>query len=313
MSKIRTFFRLASSPSNLVRPLVSNNYLKWLPDKKYYEIVYKATFGHPIDWKNPRTFNEKLQWLKLYNRKPEFTMMADKYAVRTFVKDRIGEEYLVPLIGKWDDAKKIDFSSLPNQFVLKCNHDQGSVIICTDKQNFDAEAARKKLSENLKKNHYWRTREWPYKNIKPCIIGEKYLQDGNDKVELSDYKVLCFNGEPKLIEVHRGRFGEMHTQDFYDINWKKTEFNQPDVPSSAEEMERPDFADKMFELSKKLSKGIEHIRVDWYYTNNRLYFSELTFYDASGFDPFKEGQDKLIGDWLTLPKETTVTVVNSEK
>ena len=301
MSKINTFIKLLSSPSKMIRPLANNGLINWMSDKMFISCVYKSVFGKRLDLTNPETFNEKLQWLKLYNRRPEYTMMVDKYRVRQYINDKIGSEYLVPLLGMWKNVEDIDFERLPNQFVLKCNHDQGSVVICKDKATFDVLAAKKKLAQKLKKNHYWAIREWPYKNVEPCIICEKYMSNelGND--ELSDYKVLCFNGEPKLVEVHRGRFVGHHTQDFYDTEWNKTKFQQPDVPLSQEIMEKPVFAEEMFELSRKLSKGIPHVRVDWYFTNSHLYFSELTFYDASGFDPFIDEQDREIGGWLVLP------------
>lgn len=302
MSKISTFFRLLHTPEKMVRPLAKYELINWMPDDIYAKLVFKATFGCQLNLDNPKSFNEKLQWLKLYNRRPEYTMMVDKYRVREYIKQKIGEEYLIPLLGVWERVEDIDFNELPAQFVLKCNHDQGSVVICKDKNQFDENAAKEKLKNKLVKNHYWPTREWPYKNIKPCVICEKYMED-EGKEELSDYKVLCFNGEPKLIEVHRGRFGGKHTQDFYDVKWKKTGFNQPDVPMSDEIMEKPAFVELMLDLSRKLADGIPHVRVDWYYANEHLYFSELTFYDASGFDPFEGNQDEEIGSWLQLPEK----------
>lgn len=303
MGKVGTFFELIQTPGKLVRPLARNGLINWMSDETYIRLVFKATFGYELDLNNPKTFSEKLQWLKLYNRRPEYTMMVDKYRVREYIREKIGDEYLIPLLNVWGSVEEIDFDKLPNQFVLKCNHDQGSVVICKDKAHFDIDAAKQKLARKLKRNHYWSIREWPYKNVKPCIICEQYMQDDGGKEELSDYKVLCFNGEPKLIEVHRGRFGGGHTQDFYDTDWKKTVYNQPDVPMSDEVMDKPVFADEILGLSRMLSAGIPHVRVDWYYTNGHLYFSELTFFDASGFDPFADDQDAEIGSWLVLPEK----------
>lgn len=303
VSKLITFLKLAKTPRKLVRPMASNGLINWMSDETFIKLVFKASFGYELDLNNPKTFSEKLQWLKLYNRRPEYTMMVDKYRVRDYIREKIGEEYLIPLLNVWNSVEEIDFDSLPNQFVLKCNHDQGSVVICKDKSTFDVEAAKRKLARKLKRNHYWSIREWPYKNVKPCIICEQYMQDDGGKEELSDYKVLCFNGEPKLIEVHRGRFGGGHTQDIYDLNWNKTKYYQPDVPTSDEVMDKPVFAEEMISLSRKLSDGIPHVRVDWYYTNEHLYFSELTFYDGSGFDPFMDNQDLEIGSWLVLPEK----------
>lgn len=303
MSKLITFLKLAKNPGKLVRPMASNGLINWMSDETFIKLVFKATFGYELDLDNPQTFSEKLQWLKLYNRRPEYTMMVDKYRVREYIREKIGDEYLIPLLNVWNSVEEIDFDALPNQFALKCNHDQGSVVICKDKSNFDVEDAKRKLARKLNRNHYWSIREWPYKNVKPCIICEQYMQDDSGKEELSDYKVLCFNGEPKLIEVHRGRFGGGHTQDIYDLNWNKTKYYQPDVPTSDEVMDKPVFTEEMISLSRKLSDGIPHVRVDWYYTNGHLYFSELTFYDGSGFDPFMDNQDLEIGSWLVLPEK----------
>lgn len=301
MAKLITAVKLMKTPSHMIQPMVSNGMLKWMPDKVYAKLVYKAIFGEELNLENPCTFNEKLQWLKLYYRKPEFTMMVDKYRVRKYIEKQIGKQYLVPLLGVWKSVDEIDFDTLPNQFVLKCNHDQGSVMICKDKEHFDIEGAKKFLTRKLSKNHYWFTREWPYKNVKPCIICEKYMEDSEGNGSLSDYKVLCFNGEPKLIELHKDRFGKIHTQDFYDANWNRTTIEQACSPLADEVMEKPAFFNEMMDLSRKLSEGLPHIRVDWYYTNHQLYFSELTFYDASGFEPFLDDYDKEIGEWITLP------------
>ncbi len=302
MSKLKTFLKLIKTPEKLIRPLASNGLINWMSDETYIKLVFRASFGYELDLNNPKTFSEKLQWLKLYNRQPEYTNLVDKYRVRQYISEKIGEKYLVPLLNVWNSVEEIEFDSLPNQFVLKCNHDQGSVVICKDKSNFNIDRAKQKLARKLKRNHYWSIREWPYKNIQPCIIGERYIQD-DGKDELSDYKVLCFNGEPMLIEVHKGRFEGGHTQDFYDVNWNKTMFNQPGIPMSDEILDKPVFINEMLKLSRKLSAGMPHVRVDWYYADGHLFFSELTFYDGSGFEPFEGKQDAEIGSWLILPKK----------
>lgn len=301
MSKINTFLKLIHTPMNLVRPLSSNGLLNWLPDKIVVELEYKAVFGEMPNLISPKSFNEKLQWLKLYNRQSEYTMMVDKYKVREYISEKIGNTYLVPLLGHWNNADEIQFEDLPAKFVLKCNHDQGSVVICRNKAVLNINDVKKKMNTRLKRNVFWGLREWPYKNVKPCIIAEKYLSNNELDDELSDYKVLCFNGEPKLVEVHKNRFGKKHTQDFYDINWNRTGIQQPDLPMSEEIMSKPIFVDKMIELSKILATGIPHVRVDWYYSGGEIYFSELTFFDGSGLEPFFKGQDELIGSWLKLP------------
>ena len=273
-----------------------------LPDDKYLEKLYKAHFHKELDLENPVTFNEKLQWLKLYNRKPEYTVMVDKYKVREYIAQTLGEEYLIPLIGVWDDPDEIDFDALPDQFVLKCNHNSGlGMCICKDKSKLDIPKVKAELRKGLKQDYYLTGREWPYKDVPRKIICEKYMQDDSKTGELADYKVLCFNGEPRLVEIHRGRFEGVHTQDFYNEDWVKTDIEQPELPLSDEIMQRPPFVDEMFRLSRILAKNIPHVRVDWYYTGGRLYFGELTFFDGSGFGAFEGSQDMEIGSWLKLP------------
>ena len=259
--------------------------------------------GGDLDLENPKTFNEKLQWLKLYNRKPEYTMMVDKYRVREYIAQTLGEEYLIPLLGVWDDPDDIDFDALPNQFVLKCNHNSGlGMCICKDKSRLNIAKVKAGLRKGLAQDYYLTSREWPYKDVPRKIIAEKYMEDDSSTGELADYKVLCFNGEPKLVEIHHGRFAGIHTQDFYDTDWNKTDFEQPDDPLSDEVMEKPPFADEMFRLTRDLAKDIPHVRVDWFYTQKRLYFGEITFFDGAGFVPFVGNQDEIIGEWIELPE-----------
>lgn len=274
-----------------------------MPDAEYLKRLFKARTRYPLNLDNPKTFNEKLQWLKLYYRKPEFTEMVDKYAVKRFVAERIGEQYVIPNLGVWERFEEIDFDLLPNQFVLKCTHDSGGLVICKDKGKLDIEAARKKIEKCLKKNYYLIGREWPYKDVEPRILAEAYMEDAADSA-LIDYKVMCFHGEAKLIQVHNGRFVQ-HMQDFYDTLWNRVNVTQG-PPQTKTEMEKPVFLDEMLRLSAELSKDLPHLRVDWYYVNNQLYLGELTFFDASGFEAFEpHSYDLLLGDWITLPAETT--------
>ena len=257
--------------------------------------------GYGLDLKNPKTFNEKLQWLKFHNRKNEYSTMVDKFEVKEYVSNLIGNNYVIPTLGVWNDVDSIDFSSLPKQFVLKCTHDSGSIIICKDKSKFDVKSAKKKLKKWLKYNYYYATFEWPYKNVKPRIIAEKYMEDESGG-ELKDYKFLCFNGEPKLIEVHSHRLtGGIHTQDIYDMEWKKTKIAQIGDPISKVEYPKPQSFEQMVKFSKILSNNIPHLRVDWYDINGRLYFGELTFYDGAGFCPFeKYSDDLMLGQWMKI-------------
>lgn len=279
------------------------HFFDWMPDSWYLQMKYKQCMGYSLNLSNPKTFNEKLQWLKLHDRNPEYTIMVDKYAVRKYIADTIGEEYLIPLLGVWDNPDDIDFDALPNQFVLKCNHNSGlGMCICKDKAKLDIAKVKAELRKGLKQDYYLTCREWPYKNVKRRIIAEKYMSDeGNE--ELSDYKVLCFNGEPKLIEVHKGRFYGNHTADNYDEFWNKTDIEQYDLPKSDKIMPKPVFLEEMLHLSRLLSKDLIHVRVDWYFTNNRLYFGELTFFDGSGYNLFCGDADELLGSWIKLPNK----------
>lgn len=280
--------------------LSSLGLFKDMNDEEYLKKLFKCHMKRELNLDNPQTFNEKLQWLKLYDRKPEYTTMVDKYAVKRYVADIIGEEYIIPTLGVWNHFDEIDFDKLPNQFVLKCTHDSGGIVICKDKNKLDLKSAKKKIEKCLKRNYYWSSREWPYKDVKPRIIAEKFLSD-EGKEELSDYKVLCFNGEPKIVEVHKGRFNGQHTADNYDISWNKTDIEQYDLPKSDEIMPKPAFLEEMLHLSKLLSKNLIHVRVDWYFTNDRLYFGELTFYDGSGYNQFCGNADEFLGSLIKLP------------
>lgn len=272
-------------------------------DKWYLNIRYSKKFGKNPDWKNPTTFNEKLQWLKINYRKDEFTKMVDKYAVREYITEKIGKEYLIDLVGgPWENPEDIDFDALPNQFVLKCTHDSGSVFICKDKKNFDIAEVKKKISKALKFNMYWYGREWPYKNVKPRIIAEKYMVDESG-TELKDYKLFCFQGTPEILFIACDRYVE-NTEtkfNFYDMDFNLLPFTHGH-PNSDAPIKRPASLEKMKELASILSAGLPHLRVDFYDINGRIYFGELTFFHHSGFVPFEpEFWDKKLGDMINLP------------
>lgn len=304
MGKISKIIKVLIDKDYRFCVLANQHFYDKMPDEEYLKRKYKALLGKELDLDDPKTFNEKLQWLKLYNRRPEYTMMVDKYRVREYIAQKIGEEYLIPLLGVWDDPDEIDFDALPNQFVLKCNHNSGlGMCICKDKSKLNIPKVKKGLRNGIAQDYYLTGREWPYKDVPRKIICEKYMQDNSGIGELADYKVLCFDGEPKLVEIHHGRFGKVHTQDFYDTEWEKTEFEQPEDPLSDEVMKKPPFADEMFCLSRILAKNIPHVRVDWYYAEGRLYFGELTFFDGSGFYPFIKNQDYIVGSWIHLPDD----------
>lgn len=284
---------------------ITQSFFTWLPDELYLKLLFRFKMGYRLNLKNPKTFNEKLQWLKLYNRKPEYTTMVDKYAVKQYVANIIGEEYIIPTLGVWDRFDDIDFSTLPQQFVLKTTHGGGGggVVICRDKNSFNKADAKVKLEASMHCDIYKSLREWPYKNVPKRIIAEKYIED--ESGFLRDYKVMCFNGQPKLIQMHMGRFNGIHTQDFYDCNWQKmNNINQKGCINSDVVLSKPLCIDKMLDMSSKLSDGLPQIRVDWYIIGANIYFGELTFFDAGGFDDFiPESLNEVIGSWVELSIE----------
>lgn len=273
-----------------------------IPDKVYLKLQYKHHLGRKLNLKNPQTFNEKIQWLKLYDRRPEYTTYVDKYAVREHIKKSIGEEYLIPLIGAYENVDEIDWNKLPDKFVLKCTHGSQCNIICTDKSKLDIEESKKKLNQWMIRNWYWYGREWPYKNVKPMIICEKFMVDESG-FELKDYKLMCFNGEVKLsfVCLNRSTLTGLNV-DFYDLDWNPMPFERK-YPNSGTLIPKPRNYVKMLELAEKLSKAIPFVRVDFYEVNGDLYFGELTFHPGSGFEAFTPIEwDYKLGSILMLPE-----------
>lgn len=298
MNNIEKLTFILKNPKSTIRVLGDKGLFNWLPDKPYLKLVYRSETGKKLNIDNPQTFNEKLQWLKLYDRKPQYSKYVDKYDVRSYISETIGANYLVPLIDIYNSVEEIDWNLLPNKFVLKCTHGSGSNIICTDKDKLDIETSKVKLNKWMKKNWYWFGREWPYKNVKPRIVCEEFISDKD--MTPDDYKVLCFNGKAKLIEVHIDRYGA-HKQDFYDISWKKTSISQGGTVSNFT-YEKPNQLKDMIQLSEKFAANMYHVRIDWFVVHDKLYFGEITFYDGSGFDPFDNKQDDdTLGSWIDLP------------
>lgn len=279
---------------------VNHRLLNWMPDKPYLQIFYYAEFGKFIDFKNPKTFNEKLNWLKLYYRRPDLITLVDKYEVKKYIADKIGEQYVIPTLGVWDKFEDINFNELPNQFVLKCTHDSGGLVVCKDKSKLNLKEVKAKIEKSLTNNYYLWTREWPYKGVKPRIIAEKYMED-QETGELRDYKFFCFNGEPKLMFVASERGLKNTKFDFYDMQFHHMNIVQH-YPNSEYSIEKPEHFEKMVMLAEKLSAGFPHVRVDFYEANGQVYFGEMTFYHFGAIVPFEtEEWDKKIGDWLVLP------------
>ncbi len=243
-----------------------------------------------------------IQWLKLYDRKPEYTVMVDKYKARDYVSEKIGSQYLIPLLGVWDAPDEIDFGALPNKFVLKCNHNSGcGMCICKDKSTLNRKKVRADLKRGLHQDYYLTGREWPYKDVPRKIIAEQFMK--SDEGGLTDYKVHCFNGEPKLILVCKDRFAASGlTEDFFSAEWEHLDIRRPSHPNASAAIARPDELPEMLELAKKLSENIPFLRVDFYIIEHKVYFSELTFFPASGFDRFVPDEwDDIFGSWLELP------------
>ena len=278
-----------------------------MSDKEFLLKKYKAFYGEKLDLDNPRGFNAKLQWLKLYDRKPIYTTMVDKYEAKKYVADIIGEEHIVPTLGVYEKFDEIDFDALPDQFVLKCTHDSGGLVICKDKSKLDIQKAKAKIEKSLSRNYYDSSREWPYKNVKPKIIAEKFMSDENNKNSLTDYKFYCFNGEPKFLYVSSGL--EDHSTahiSFLTLDWQFTEFQRSDFAMFDTLPPKPSMFDEMVEYAGKLSQGVSFLRVDLYQIDGQVYFSELTFSPCGGFMPFKDAShDFIVGELLRLPHEKT--------
>lgn len=274
---------------------------KYIPDRTYLKLVYYYAFHKKLNLKNPKTYNEKLQWLKLYNRDPLYTTLVDKYKVREYVEQKIGKDYLVPLLGVWDNFDEIEFNKLPNKFVLKCTHDSGGVQICQDKEKFDYFKSKVFFDARLKENFYSHYREWPYKYIKPRIIAEEYMED--EKLnELRDYKFFCFDGKPEYIFIasDRQNIKEETKFDFFDMEFNHLPFINGH-PNSTKKIYKPILFEEMKKLAMVLSEGIPHVRVDFYEVNGRLFFGELTFYHFSGLTPFIPNEwDYILGEKISL-------------
>lgn len=273
-------------------------------DEFYLKVRYYCRFQKLLKLEDPQTFNEKLQWLKLYDRNPLYTKMVDKIEAKDYVAEQIGREYIIPTIGVYNTVEEIPWEKLPKQFVLKCSHDSGGIVICKDKSALNINRAIRKLSKGLKKSYFYENREWPYKNVKPRIICEKYMVDESG-YELKDYKWFCFDGEVKALFIarERGSKTEETKFDFYDTEFNHLPFTNGH-PNSSREIKKPAGFEKMKVIAEKLSKDIPHVRVDLYDINGKIYFGELTFFHWSGAMPFEpEEWDYKFGSWIKLPNK----------
>ncbi len=273
--------------------------IKALPDYDYLKIRFYMRMGSELNLETPQTFNEKLNWIKLYDRKPIYTTMVDKYNVKEYVAGIIGREHTIPTIAVWDKFDDINPAILPERFVLKCTHDSGSVVICKDKSTFDWGAARKKLETARKKNYFWADREWPYKDVQGRIICEEYIDSDHEVLDV--YKIFNFMGEPELIQMIQDDKTENETIDYFDTEWNLLDLRQ-NYPNSTKHREKPEMLEVILTFARKLSEGIPFVRTDFYISRGKVYFSEFTFFSDSGCERFYPDKwDKILGDKIQLP------------
>ena len=284
--------------------LAKRGHFKWMPDKTYLRIMYYSQIGKQLHIDNPKTFNEKLQWLKINDRKDIYTTIVDKCEAKTYVSERIGSKYIIPTYGVWDKYEDIDFDKLPDQFVLKCTHDSGGLIICYDKSHLDKCAAERKIKKSLKNNYYYFGREWPYKNVRPRIIAEKLMVSNDPKQRvLNDYKLQCFNGKFDNIMVCEGRFSVRGVRYYYfDRDWTYIPYcPYDDLDYSILPSLKPQCFEEMIRIAEVLSLGFPQLRVDLYEIDGCVYFGELTLFSQSGFDnDITPEADIILGSKLDL-------------
>ena len=298
-------FRAITSFSYLSQGIVKrlSRFIK--DDKIYLSLRYYALYGRSLNWRNPTSFSEKMQWLKLYNRKPEYVIMADKILAKAWVSERIGKDYIIPTLGIWDNADDVDFNSLPNRFVIKCNHNSGTgMYICRDKTKMNVLEVREGLRKGLQEDYYSYGREWPYRDIPRRIIAEQFMEDSSSPGDLADYKFFCFNGEPRFCQVIRDR-STKETIDIYDMEWNLMPFRglNPHAFNGSIPVEKPLHLEQMKSICRKLSENMPFVRIDLYVINGREYFGEITFFPMNGFGTFIPVEwNKKMGDLINLNK-----------
>lgn len=303
--------RIFKNPYLVFKYLSGKGLMNWMPDEYYLKLMFRATTGKNLNLDDPTMFNEKLQWLKLNNRNPLYTIMVDKVKVKEYVADILGEQYIIPTLGVWDNVDDIDFTTLPNRFVIKCNHNSGKgMYICRDKSKMDEIKVRESLKQGMKEDYFKLGREWPYKFVKRKVLAEQYMEDGSPIVNsspdigcLRDYKIFCFGGVPKLIQVISDRANKEKI-DFYDTNWNRIVGLvglTAGVCNSEISIPRPHSLDEMLKGASILSERIPFSRIDFYDINGRAYFGEITFFPASGFGSFYPDKwNHIIGEWVNI-------------
>lgn len=281
--------------------------IKLIPDKVFLRYKYYRIMKKWLSFNNPKTFNEKIQWLKVYDRNEIYTNFVDKYEVRKFISKEFGDKYLIPLINVYDNVEEVNFNDLPKQFVLKCTHDSGGIVICKDKDLLNIDNAKKLLQNFIDRNYFYEWREWPYKNIKPRIICEKYMIDEKQQ-DIMDYKLMCFNGKVKCILVCSNRDSVQGVNmNFYDIFWNEMDLTRPKHKPKNGKIKKPINLEKMITMAEKIASEKPFIRVDFYEINEQLYFGEITLYPGAGFEKFSpEEYDNILGSWIELPNKKII-------
>ena len=290
------------NPKAIYAYFAGRGLLNWMSDKAFLKLAYRMKMGKKLNLENPQTFNEKLQWLKIHDRNPEYTRMVDKYEAKKYVAERIGEQYIIPTLGVWDSFDEIDFDALPDQFVLKTTHDSGGIVICRDKSHLDIKKARTKIQKSYRRDYFYQWREWPYKNVKPRIIAEQYMED-SETAELRDYKLFVFDGKVKALFIATERASETEETkfDFFDAEFNHLPFTNGH-PNAAVTPKKPENFELMKQLAGKLAEGIPQLRVDFYEVDGKVYFGELTFSHWGGMVPFDPLEwDYTFGSWIKLP------------
>ena len=296
LKKVR---RYLESPYYALGADLIKKHPRWMSDKYFIKVFWKQMMGYPLDLRHPKTFNEKLQWMKLYDRNPLYTDLVDKIKVKKWVAERIGAEHVVPTLAIYDSVEDIRLEDLPNQFVLKCNHDSGGVVICPDKRAFNLPAAKERLTKRLEYNFFWEYREWPYKNIDKKLFAEEFISNvpGEDLV---DYKIFTFGGEPKLIEVDFDRFSA-HKRNLYDTSWNYIDAQILYPTDKNRVFDKPEQLEEMLALSRKLSDGLRQVRTDFYIAQGKVYFGEMTFIHGAGTEKIEPKElDQIMGSWIEI-------------
>lgn len=292
--------KLINTPRLCHKVLAGRKFFKYFPDKVAIKILWKNEFGRNLNLINPQSFNEKLQWLKLYYRKDIMTRLVDKIAVKEFVSNLISENYIIPTIATSDSINEINLDSLPNSFVIKTSAGGGgnNVLIIRDKNDTIRKSIIEKFSNISKESAFFPGREWPYKNVKNRIIIEELIGGGR----LLDYKLFCFNGEPKFFKIDFDRYTNHHAN-YYSLNGDRFPFGEKSCPPSADkEFPLPENFDEMISIARKLSSDFPFVRVDLYNVNGKIYFGEITFFPASGFGRFTDDKwDFELGSYIDLP------------